>query len=215
MPFLSRRSSRSQQRTFTHIYEANTWSDEESVSGPGSTLARGADFHDDLLALLDAFAVRSLLDAPCGDCNWIRRVLAARRLDYTGVDIVEPLIIRNAQLYTAAPVRFRCLDMTRADLPRADLVLCRDGLVHLSFADARAALRNFRRSGSRFLLTTTFADRTRNRDVRTGGWRVLNMQAAPFRLPAPLASIDERCRHSGGIYRDKRLGLWALETIEV
>jgi hypothetical protein len=43
---------------------------------------------------------------------------------------------------------------------------------------------------------------------------VLNLEAAPFCFPAPLALIDERCTHSEGIYRDKRLGLWELESLD-
>jgi len=211
----ARSSSRAQQRTFTAIYERNGWGDEESVSGPGSTLARAADYLNDLLAMLDAFGVRSLVDAPCGDFNWMRRVVAARPLEYTGVDIVQELIAGRARADAGPGRHFLCLDMTRGELPRADLILCRDGLVHLSFADARAALRNFKRSGSRLLLATTFVDRTRNRDVRTGGWRPLNLQAAPFHLPSPIALIDEQCRHSGGLYRDKHLGLWALDAIDL
>lgn len=210
-----RRSSRWQQRTFTAIYEGNGWGNDESVSGPGSTVVRAADFQDALLALFDSLGARSLLDVPCGDVNWVRAVLAARPLDYTGVDIVEALIAHHTHAYAAPRRRFLCLDMTRDDLPRADVILCRDGLVHLSFADARAALRNFRRSRSRFLLTTTFVDRRRNQDVATGGWRPLNLEAAPFHLPPPLAVVDERCVHSGGIYRDKRLGLWRLEATNV
>jgi hypothetical protein len=101
-----RRSSRWQQRTFAAIHEANPCGNDESVSGPGSTIARGADFQHDLLARLDALDVRSLLG-------------------------------RRRQL------------------------------------DARGS----------------------------GG--------------ATLAAINERCFHSEGIYRDKRLGLWRLETIDV
>jgi len=209
-----RRSSRDLQDRFTAIYEANAWGNAESVSGPGSTAARGADFQQDLLAVLDAAAIRSILDAPCGDMNWMRHVLAARDLIYTGIDIVEDLIERNTRVHQEANRRFLCADMTRCDLPPADLILCRDGLVHLSFADARAAIRNFRRSGSHYLLSTTFVDRARNRDVPTGGWRVLNLQAAPFLFPPPLALVDERCTHSGGIYRDKRLGLWPLDSVQ-
>jgi hypothetical protein len=39
--------------------------------------------------------------------------------------------------------------------------------------------------------------------------------APPFAFPAPLAVIDERCTHSGGIYRDKRLGLWELASLNM
>jgi SAM-dependent methyltransferase len=203
-------SSRSQRATFTRIFDTNAWLNAESVSGPGSTKARGADFRAALVALLDDRGVTSVVDAPCGDFNWMQDVLDARHLSYTGVDIVAALIAENARRYGTPTRRFVCADFTRADLPAADLILCRDGLVHLSFADARAAIRNFRRSRSRYLLATTFVDRTRNADVPTGGWRVLNLEAAPFDFPPPLALVDERCTGGDGLYRDKRLGLWAL-----
>lgn len=208
-----RSSSGHQQATFTTIFTKNAWGDAESLSGPGSSQARGADFLHELIALFDRWAVRSIVDAPCGDFNWMRNVLALRPLAYAGVDIVDELIAANRRSYASRNRRFLCGDMTRADLPEADLVLCRDGLVHLSFVDAQAAVRNFQRSGSRYLLATTFVARSKNMDVPTGGWRVLNMEAAPFCFPPPLAVIDERCPHSEGIYRDKRLGLWELASL--
>ena len=209
-----RSSSRSQQATFTAIYSGNAWGDAESVSGTGSSQARARDFQDELVAMLDAWNVRSILDAPCGDFNWMRHALAERDIAYCGVDIVEDMVCRNREAFGAGNRCFLHRDMTRADLPFADLIICRDGLVHLSFADARAAVRNFRRSGSRYLLATTFLDRALNTDARTGAWRPLNMEAPPFAFPRPLAVIDEHCLHSGGIYRDKRLALWELATLE-
>ena len=205
-------SSHAQQATFTGIFKGNAWQDPESVSGPGSTRVRGAEFRTALIALIDEYAIRSIVDAPCGDFNWMQDVLAERDLPYTGVDIVEPLIADNVRRYATPARRFLCLDMTRADLPAADLILCRDGLVHLSFADGRAAIRNFWRSGSRYLLTTTFVNHARNEDTPTGGWRALNMQAAPFAFPPPLALVDERRTRGDGGYRDKSLGLWALSA---
>ena len=209
-----RSSSRSQQATFTDIYRSNAWGNPESVSGPGSTVARGADFQDDLAALIDRWQIRSVVDAPCGDFNWMRHVLADRDLSYIGIDIVEALVEGNARVHGSPHRRFLCGDITRAELPPSDLIICRDGLVHLSFVDARAAIRNFRRSGSRYLLATTFVGRARNTDVPTGGWRPLNLEAAPFSFPVPLARVDERCTHSAGIYRDKQLGLWELATLD-
>ena len=200
--------SAAQQATFTEIFRTNAWGSAESVSGPGSTVTRGSDFEEELISVLDSWNIRSLVDAPCGDFNWMRHVLARRDLAYTGVDIVAELIAANSSSYTTPTRRFICADMTRDDLPKADMILCRDGLVHLSFADARAAIRNFRRSGSSYLLATTFVNHSRNQDVPTGGWRALNLQAAPFSFPAPLALVDERCTQPGG--HDKRIGLWKL-----
>ena len=84
--------------------------------------------------------------------------------------------------------------------------------MHFSVQDVWTTLDNFRRSGSRYLLTTTFVERDTNTNIRTGSWQPLNLQAAPFHFPSPLALIDERCTHTGGIYRDKRLALWELAS---
>jgi hypothetical protein len=96
-------------------------------------------------------------------------------------------------------------------LPRADLVLCRDCLVHLSYAHTLCALNNIRASGSKYLLTTTYSGRDRNSDVPTGSWRPIDLQLPPFQLPAPIRLIDEECPLEG--FRDKRLGLWRVADV--
>lgn len=200
-----------QRAIFTRIHETNAWGDPESRSGPGSTVARGTDLRPALVELLTRYSVSTLLDAPCGDFNWMRYVTGGLNVSYVGIDVVETLIAQNQALHADQRHRFEWRDVTRDPLPRADLILCRDALVHLSFADVRAALENFRRSGSRLLLTTTFIDLPRNEDTRTGGWRPLNLQAEPFLFPEPIAMIDDL--PAGGIAPGKRLGLWELATI--
>jgi hypothetical protein len=44
------------------------------------------------------------------------------------------------------------LDLVRDPLPRADAVLCRDCLIHLSLEEGRRAPENIRRSGAAYLL---------------------------------------------------------------
>jgi hypothetical protein len=39
------------------------------------------------------------------------------------------------------------------------------------------------------------------------------MQHPPFSLPEPLQLIDEQCHHTGGIYADKRIGLWRFSDL--
>ena len=209
-----RRSSAHRHRAiFTRVYRRRAWGDGESVSGPGSTEASAAAVRADVLRLLGAFGVSSVVDAPCGDFNWTRTVLGDRVLSYVGVDVVDELIVANRERYGDATRHFLRGDLTRDPLPRADLVLSRDALVHFSFADIRAAIDNFRRSGSTYLLATTFIGARRNLDIRTGDWRTLNMQAPPFAFPPPLAVVDEQCTRAGGIYRDKRLALWKLSDL--
>lgn len=205
-------SSKAAQRAiFTRVYATNEWGDEESRSGPGSTVARGTSLRAALADVIERHSVSTVLDAPCGDFNWMRHITPALSVTYVGADIVDAVIARNREEYADERHRFVCADLTRDPLPRADLILCRDALVHLSFADIWAAISNFRRSGSRLLLATTFADLPDNADTRTGGWRPLNLRAAPFFFPEPMATIDDI--PSGGAFPGKRLCLWSLDSL--
>jgi hypothetical protein len=175
---------------------------------------RTAVFRDDLSTLLKEIDAHSLLDAGCGDFNWMKETWL--EVDqYIGVDIVSELVVANQQKYGNHKRSFIELDITRDELPRADLILCRDLLVHFSFDDIRKAIHNFQRSGSAFILATTFTRFSQNTEIGTGDWRQLNLERAPFNFPKPLALIDEQCTHTGGIYTDKHLALWRLDEILV
>ena len=200
------------EEIFLAIYHGNLWGSQESRSGPGSTLSRAADFLPDLVALLGTLNTRVLVDAPCGDFTWAAPLADAVER-YIGVDVVGEIIRRNQRLASGPARVFLHGDLTRDPIPSADVILCRDCLVHFAFADIWRAFRNFQESGGRYLLTTTFIERDGNPDIATGGWRPLNLERPPFCLPPPVAVIDERCLHSGGTVRDKRLGLWELASL--
>lgn len=200
---------RGAERVFTAMYRQNAWRGDESVSGPGSSLASTATLRRELPLLLGRLACSSILDAPCGDFRWLAETPLPVE-SYCGVDIVEEVIAANRRRHAAPGRTFLRLDLRRDPLPRADLVLCRDCLVHLSFRDARAALDNIRRSGAGWLLATTFPAHRRNHDVATGAWRPLNLELPPFSLPPPTALLDEHCTEDGGRWADKSLGLWRL-----
>jgi hypothetical protein len=104
-------------------------------------------------------------------------------------------------------------DITRDALPATDLILCRDGLVHLSFDNIFRAVSRFRASGAQWLLATTFPEWEVNSDCEDGDWRALNLQHAPFNWPAPVELINERCDEGDGGWRDKSLGLWLFADI--
>ncbi|MCA1383935.1 class I SAM-dependent methyltransferase [Bradyrhizobium sp. BRP23] len=198
---------------FARIERTNLWGAATSVSGLGSEDVATAAIQEALPALLQRLGARSLLDAPCGDAGWIGRL--ELDIDYTGIDIVPSLIDANRRRVAAdgSSGRFLVADITRDALPHADVILCRDCLVHLSFANIYRALAQFRMSGARFLLVTTFPEWDDNHDCEDGDWRALNMEKAPFGWPAPQALIDERCEEGGGGWRDKSLGLWRLDEL--
>lgn len=193
---------------FSDIYRNNLWADAESVSGRGSTLARTEAIRLALPAVLDAVGAESLLDAPCGDFNWMRHV-DLRGVEYTGADVVPDLIARNQREHGGRGRTFVVADVTKDRLPQVDVILCRDCLIHLSFRDIHAALANFKRSRSRFLLATTHVNVAENEDARTGGWRSVNLQLPPVNLPPPRRLIVEDAELG------KCLGLWSLDELEV
>ncbi|HYW74149.1 MAG TPA: class I SAM-dependent methyltransferase [Pyrinomonadaceae bacterium] len=194
------------EEVFSDIYLNNSWADQESVSGPGSTMTRTENVRRELPGLLESIGATSLLDAACGDFNWMRHT-DLLGIEYLGVDIVPQLIARNQQLHGDRNRKFLILDITRDALPRTDVILCRDCLIHLCFDDGRAAVENFKSSGSAFLLATTHPTVTENLAIASGGWRNLNLQLQPYNFPAPRRLIIEEAE------RGKHLGLWHLQDV--
>lgn len=192
---------------FSQIYKGNLWGDYESVSGPGSRVDATLEIARALPELIERFEIETVLDAACGDFNWMGHLnLEIER--YIGVDIVPELIEKNANRYTNEQRMFKCLDISSDVLPAVDLIICRDCLVHLSFELIWSVIKNFKNSGSKYLLTTTFTDHSNN-DIKTGDWRWLNLQAEPFSFPPPLWIIIENPPW------DKSLALWDLSSIQI
>lgn len=207
------RRLRSRQAIFNRIYATNGWGSEESVSGCGSTLRETRVVRQVMPVLIERYGIRSLLDIPCGDCHWISSIDFGAR-SYIGADIVGELVHKNRATF-GVPERgagsertFMHLDVVRDPLPSAELVLCRDCMIHLSNADVLTALRNVRRSGAKYLLATTYTARRTNPDIVTGEWRPINLQAAPFFLAEPLELISEEWDWADGYHADKCIGLW-------
>ena len=202
------------QERFERIYSTNLWSDPESRSGVGSTLDSTAVLRAELPVALRQLDARVLLDIPCGDFTWMKRVDLSG-IEYIGGDIVPSIIQENQRLHTTESRTFVQLDLTRDKLPNADVLLCRDCLVHLSYANIRAVLANVARSNIRFVLMTSFPGRGGNYDVTDGDWRALDFQAPPFSFPEPRLAIVEKCEEEDGSYADKSLLAWRVADLQV
>jgi SAM-dependent methyltransferase len=193
---------------FDLIFQQNVWA-AESSSGIGSTESETQILREALPELWQDLKVTSILDIPCGDFGWMSQ-LDLPEIRYVGADIVPDLIATHQKNYSGRNREFLVLDATRDHLPKVDLILCRDCLVHLSFDNVQRALDNFRRSGSKYLLTTHFVQQAANQEIEDGDWRPLNLQKAPFYLPSPQRILVEGCQEADGAFADKTLALWAL-----
>lgn len=201
------------QQVFSDIFENKSWGPGESVSGPGSSRHQTHHLIHALPRLLAEFGVKSMLDLPCGDYNWMQYV-NLDGIDYQGGDIVEELIARNKNLERPG-VRFEVMNILTSELPKVDLIFTRDCLVHLSLSQVIEVLRNVKRSGATWFLTTTFPGHETNPDIRTGDWRPLNLELAPLSFPRPERYLFEFCSESNNQFRDKCLGLWRVDSIPV
>ena len=200
------------QEKFERIYHTNLWSDPETRSGVGSSLDSTRVLREKLPHALRALDTRVLLDVPCGDFTWMERV-DLDGIEYIGGDIVRSIIESNQQEKAAKGRQFLELDLTRDALPDADVLLCRDCLVHLSYANISRVFENVRRSKIRYILMTSFPGRGDNKNVEDGDWRPLDFEAAPFSLPKPVLTIVEECEEEGGSYADKSLCAWRVSDL--
>jgi glycosyltransferase involved in cell wall biosynthesis len=196
---------------FSSIYKTNYWRGE-SRSGEGSDLIQTQQIREIFPSLLKSLGAKSMLDIPCGDYYWMQHVDLP--VAYTGADIVQEVVNINNRKYSDSQHKFLHLDVCNDKLPQVDLIFARDLLVHLSYNDIRRAIKNMKESGATWLLTTTFTGRDSNIDIKTGDWRTLNLQLAPFNFPEPEKIINEGCTQFNGDYSDKSLGLWKIQDLE-
>jgi len=217
-----------QRRLFFHrIFAARDWpADDPSyqglkASGPGSMLRNAqnmiAVMHS-VIGYVESYLGQSevsVLDAACGDMQWMSYILNARSdIQYTGADVVPDIITHHRRTFKRRlkNVEFIEHDIVSQALKHSyDIVVMRDVLQHLWMSDAVAALRRVSESGSKFLLVTTFPGTAVNVDVdkqSLGGGRKssYNLEQLPFSLQSPICSSHD--------WEMEHVSLWKLPLME-
>lgn len=182
-----------------------------SVSGPGSTLESTIEIRKVLPKLIDKYNINSIADVPCGDLNWMKEV-DLKNVNYSGFDIVPNIVEKNRM--TFSEMQFQVFDAVEEILPETDLIICRDLLIHLTNEQSRKVLANFKKSGSKFLLCSTYTSIDFNKEISIPkfgvGFRPLNLSLYPFNLGTPEFTINENNNEGRGKFSDKSLALWRL-----
>ena len=196
-------------RRFDEAFRTGAWTDTgESASGDGSSLAATEKLRAALPRAIEELAVKTLLDVPCGDWNWMSQVdLPLER--YIGGDIVSPLIRQNQERFSDPRRTFLLIDLCIDELPAADLLLCRDAFIHFSYTDIWRAIANVKDAGITYIATTTFPATETNTDQLTGiPWRPINLEAAPFSFPQPFMKISDHFNRP-----DQILAFWQVSDL--
>lgn len=196
------------KEVFTNIFQKNWWNNDESRSGWGAELKRTAAIRVDLSDFARRHTLSSLLDAPCGDFNWMQHVVWPADFRYVGADIVHDLIIENRHNHPG--IEFLELDVLSDPLPSVDAWLARDLMIHFPDKAIWTALEQFRRSSIRYLLATTYPNAQQNTDIKFGQVRHINLCAPPFSLPAPL----EILREDDDPVTGRVIGVWRRSDIQ-
>ena len=166
------------REAFENVYGDGRWG---FGSGHGSLPRTTGPYRRFLEDFLVANEIRSVLDFGCGDWQF-SRLIDWHGAAYIGVDIVPAVIERNRELYQKPGVEFMVTPEDPADLPGAELLVCKDVLQHLPNADVHWFLDNVvpRFSMSLIVNDAAYYQHELNREIRAGEWRPLDVRAAPF-----------------------------------
>ena len=206
---------------FSYIYSSNFWPSSESVSGPGSELDNTVNIRAEIIKLINKYNFKKILDAPCGDFNWIKHIIK-KDIDYIGGDIVPDLISNNIKKFSTDNIKFLELDIINDKLPDVDLLICRDCLIHFSFVNIEKFFNNLKKSKINYFLITSYELNSEvkklepNIDIPDGDFRPTFLTSEPFNLPKPIFKIaDKDLEHKNNsnlscylyLYSEKQLKL--------
>ncbi|CAM9425819.1 unnamed protein product, partial [Phaeothamnion confervicola] len=199
------------QTFFDHVYDYDVWSryaPGAPSSGSGSSVEITARIRRALEEVIRWGAVKSILDAPCGDMTWMRHVDLGDA-SYLGVDVSAVVIERNRRHGGQNHGRFTFarLDLVGGEWPRGyDLVFVRDLMYHQTPAANLAVIDNVERSGARLAMMSTHivADENRNNYLLAQGHRI-NLLRPPYCLRPPEQLYREE------VDTDRYMGVWELE----
>ena len=225
----SHESVEERKKSFKKVFDTRAWGhswDSQyhglNASGRGATLDWAVEATATLHVIVNQLKQQTgknkikVLDIPCGDMQWMPKFLRTRDdIDYTGIDIVPDLIDDHLKKYRSESWKFRLVDVLDTQkIEQYDLIFCRMLMQHLYFADVLKLLHIFSKSGSKYLLTTTFVTTSMNDDLymddNPGRVRPLNLQLPPISLPPPLCV--QRDGPGGSVFEgwSHQLGLWKL-----
>jgi len=175
---------------FTRIFTSNAWGSLETPSGPGSAIDACPGIIRKIPFWIDLYSIKTIVDLGCGDFNWMSQVDLSS-VEYDGYDIVREAILA-ASKHTASNIAFHHADILNMKIQKADLVICKDVLIHLPDIDALKLLESIRSSGSRLLASTTAPgwNNMFRHGLQPGEFCPLDLEADPFSLGPPLDTVE-------------------------
>ena len=179
----------SNAEVFSKIYEEDLW---HGGSGAGSKIENVKEYVDILQKYINKPEIKTVLDLGCGDWQF-SKFLDLSSVSYLGVDVVESVIESNSTSYSASNIKFISRDITTYEIPKADLIICKDVLQHLCNKDVVTILVKIITSSKFSLITNDFnPENTENKNIDNGDYRCLDLTLSPFYLDVVTVLESER-----------------------
>jgi hypothetical protein len=173
--------------TFDRIYKRGGWSGVGS--GPGSVVGVNRKYISYLHDFIKKHEIKSIVDIGCGDWQIFSHV-DLEGVKYTGYDVAKSVIDKNNDKYQASNVSFIHVPLeARTKYVRADLMIIKDVLQHLSFKKTQDILDQLSKYKYSFVIND-FLDTTINIDISDGGYRHLDIRKSPFFINKSLKQVQ-------------------------
>ena len=154
--------------------------------------------------VFDELGIHTFLDVPCGDMTWMPHVNLTG-VDYMGGDISSSLVADNLASFAADhrfANKFAVFDITCMIPPKVDMIHTRDVFIHLDSDHSLKALRNFEKSGSKYVAIPHWPssggklNEYHPRGSAYENYHTFNLHLPPYCLPTPLFSVQNGGRNS-------------------
>ena len=168
---------------FNRIYAEGRWAQDatgKGTSGTGSTVEITREYRAYVEDFMKKHAVKSVVDAGCGDWGF-SSAMDWGDASYLGIDIASDVIETVRKKHEKGKIRFQVGDITE-DLPTADLLISKDVLQHLSNELIHKFIKNNLKKGKYKWVILTNDRSAENRDIPSGGYRMIDLSAPPFEV---------------------------------
>jgi SAM-dependent methyltransferase len=181
---------KSSEEAFTQIYDNGVWGYNEDgtpSSGWGSFYENTRPYFNFLLDFMNTHQPTNVLDIGCGDWAF-SRYIDWKNMNYTGIDVVKSVVELDQQRFGAHNITFIHGDFLTMELPEADLLICKDVLLHLTNADISIFLEKIKDKYRYCLITNDIIKGgetviSTNRDLSNRGEnRPLDLNKPPFNV---------------------------------
>lgn len=192
-------------KSFDAVYEKGLWRGGEG-SGPGSELSNCLPMCFQLANFINTHKIEKIADVSCGGMAWWPTVLSLvnHKVQFYGFDVSSVAIRRNRVKFAGyANMAFSVADARKVQLPKCDLVVCRETINHLSVSNAKAVIENLQAADTRYvcfsdedLVEKNVVEDNKRHNKKGADEHVFvysrwNLRLDPFFLPEPDHTIRE------------------------